>query len=43
MYSDILKRIEILSEFITKQRRDRIDEVLSNPINYLTLVLEDIF
>ncbi|ATQ15124.1 23S rRNA (guanosine-2'-O-)-methyltransferase RlmB [Borrelia miyamotoi] len=43
MNSDILKRIEILSEFITKQRRDRIDEVLSNRTNYLTLVLEDIF
>ncbi|AGT27055.1 rRNA methyltransferase [Borrelia miyamotoi LB-2001] len=32
-----------MSEFITKQRRDRIDEVLSNRTNYLTLVLEDIF
>ncbi|BCR20665.1 TrmH family RNA methyltransferase [Borrelia miyamotoi] len=43
MNSDILKRIEILSKFITEQRRDRIEEVLSNRTNYLTLVLEDIF
>lgn len=41
--NDILKRIEILSEFITQRRREKIDEVLSNRTNYLTLVLEDIF
>lgn len=41
--NEILKRIEILSEFITQRRRERIDEVLSNRTNYLTLVLEDIF
>ncbi|AFI30834.1 TrmH family RNA methyltransferase [Borrelia crocidurae] len=43
MVSDTFKRIEILAEFITRRRRERIDEVLNNRTNYLTLVLEDIF
>ncbi|AHH12069.1 TRNA (Guanosine-2'-O-)-methyltransferase [Borrelia hermsii YBT] len=40
---DTFKRIAILSEFITQKRRERINEVLNNRTNYLTLVLEDIF
>ncbi|AHH10205.1 RNA methyltransferase [Borrelia coriaceae] len=43
MSNDLSKRIEILSEFITQRRQERIDEVLNNRTNYLTLVLEDIF
>ncbi|WP_024654202.1 TrmH family RNA methyltransferase [Borrelia persica] len=42
MDNDTLKRIEKLSKFITQGRREKIDEVLNNRTNYLTLVLEDI-
>ncbi|AHH08014.1 RNA methyltransferase [Borrelia anserina] len=43
MINNISKKVEILSKFITQRRQKRIDEVLDNRTNYLTLVLEDIF
>ncbi len=43
MDNDVLKRIEVLSEFITDKKKARIEEVLSRRTNYLTFVLEDIF
>lgn len=43
MDNDALKRIDVLSEFITDGKKARIEEVLSRRTNYLTFVLEDIF
>lgn len=43
MDNDVLKRIEVLSEFITDKKKARIEEVLCCRTNYLTFVLEDIF
>ncbi|AJA90620.1 rRNA methyltransferase [Borreliella chilensis] len=43
MVNDVLKRIDVLSEFITSKKKARIEEVLSCRTNYLTFVLEDIF
>lgn len=42
MDNDVLKRIDVLSEFITDGKKARIEEVLSRRTNYLTFVLEDI-
>nr|WP_267506200.1 RNA methyltransferase [Borreliella afzelii] len=42
MDNDVLKRIDVLSEFITDEKKARIEEVLSRRTNYLTFVLEDI-
>nr|WP_267917548.1 RNA methyltransferase [Borreliella afzelii] len=42
MDNDVLKRIDVLSEFITDGKKVRIEEVLSRRTNYLTFVLEDI-
>ncbi|WKC77640.1 TrmH family RNA methyltransferase [Borreliella turdi] len=43
MDDDVLKRIDILSKFITNEKKARIERVLSSRTNYLTFVLEDIF
>ncbi|WP_151060646.1 TrmH family RNA methyltransferase [Borreliella turdi] len=43
MDADVLKRIDILSKFITDEKKARIERVLSSRTNYLTFVLEDIF
>ncbi|WP_151073796.1 TrmH family RNA methyltransferase [Borreliella turdi] len=43
MDADVLKRINILSKFITDEKKARIERVLSSRTNYLTFVLEDIF
>ena len=37
------KLLEYLSEFITENRKKRIEEVIANRTKYLTIVLEDIF
>ncbi|AFU74320.1 RNA methyltransferase [Borreliella afzelii] len=42
MDNDVLKRIDVLSEFITDGKKARIEEVLNRRTNYLTFVLEDI-
>ncbi|WP_301409566.1 TrmH family RNA methyltransferase [Borreliella tanukii] len=43
MNDDVLKRIGVLSEFITDEKKAKIEEVLNRRTNYLTFVLEDIF
>ncbi|WNY66441.1 RNA methyltransferase [Borreliella lusitaniae] len=43
MDDDVLKRIDVLSKFITDKKKARIEKVLSHRTNYLTFVLEDIF
>ncbi|MBB6208175.1 TrmH family RNA methyltransferase [Borreliella lanei] len=43
MDDDVLKRIGVLSKFITDEKKARIEKVLSFRTNYLTFVLEDIF
>ncbi|EEH32556.1 tRNA/rRNA methyltransferase [Borreliella burgdorferi 29805] len=43
MDDDVLKRIGVLSKFITDEKKARIEKVLSLRTNYLTFVLEDIF
>ena len=35
--------IKYLEQFITEERKDRINEVIANRTKYVTLVLEDIF
>ncbi|WKC85002.1 TrmH family RNA methyltransferase [Borreliella lusitaniae] len=43
MDDDVLKRIDVLSKFITDEKKARIEKVLSHRTNYLTFALEDIF
>ncbi|WNY63716.1 RNA methyltransferase [Borreliella americana] len=43
MDDDVLKRIGVLSKFITDEKKARIEKVLSLRTNYLTFALEDIF
>ncbi|OJH15827.1 rRNA methyltransferase [Borreliella bissettiae] len=42
MDDDVLKRIDVLSRFITDEKKAKIEKVLSIRTNYLTFVLEDI-